>query len=288
MNRVESRPYRKAWEYRLRDSQFFLHAGILLLLILSLVPIYLMISISFKNPIQYTTDRWALTFPFRLGNYSAALQVVKAYIYNTVYVAFTGLIGVLVISLIGGHIFARMHFPFKNQIYIFIIALLSVPWVLSFIPSYMMYNDLGMINKFSGLIVPNLVNGPIFGIFLLRSVISGIPEELYEAARCDGAGLLREIFSISLPLSLPGLATLTVWNTLGTWNWFLWPLVAMTDKEKQLISVGLTFLNRDLGATTANGPIMAGYVIASIPLVILFIFLGRFYIEGMMESGLKM
>ncbi len=126
----------------------------------------------------------------------------------------------------------------KEQLYFGILILLAVPWVLSFIPSYMLFSDLGMMNTPWVLIIPNLANGPVFGIFLMRAVIEGIPEELYEAARCDGASLGREIFSITLPLALPGLATLAIVNFVGTWNWFLWPLVTITDRANQLISVG--------------------------------------------------
>ena len=185
-----------------------------------------------------------------------------------------------------------MRFPFREPLYYAIIALLMVPWVLSFVPGYMLYHELGLINTRWALVIPNLANGPVFGIFLMRAVIAGIPEELYEAARCDGAGVIREITWITLPLSLPGLATLAVVNFIGTWNWFLWPLVAVTDKAKQLITVGLYQLTSGGAHGTAVsfsvwGPLFAGYVIASLPLVILFVFLGRFYVEGLMGTGLK-
>jgi len=283
----QSRPSPRSW----RGPQAGLHATIVILLLLSLVPIYLMITVSFKNPIQFGHQRWIPSFPLRLGNYRAAWEVISSYVWNTIFVAATGLLGVLIMSLIGGHVFARMDFPFREPLYYGVIIFLMVPWVLSFIPSYMIYQRFGFTDTRWGLIIPNLANGPVFGIFLMRAVISGIPEELYEAARCDGAGLLREIFSITLPLSLPGLATLAVVNFIGTWNWFLWPLVVITDRSKQLIAVGLYRLGQSIGGGTGAwaiyGPLFAGYVIASIPLVILFIFLGRFYVEGLVESGIK-
>jgi multiple sugar transport system permease protein len=233
-------------------------------------------------------ERWIVSLPLRQQNYAAAWEIIDIYITNTLFVAGVGLAGVLIMSLVGGHVFARLRFPFKEQLYFGILILLAVPWVLSFIPSYMLFSDLGMMNTPWVLIIPNLANGPVFGIFLMRAVIEGIPEELYEAARCDGASLGREIFSITLPLALPGLATLAIVNFVGTWNWFFWPLVTITDRANQLISVGLFLLTSgDFSGVASFGPLFAGYVIASIPLVILFIFLGRFYVEGLTQSGVK-
>lgn len=271
-----------------RAPQPGLHALILTLLGLALFPFYFMLTISFKNPIQFMHERWTVSLPLRVGNYGAAWDGVASYMGNTLFVAGLGLAGVLVMSLIGGHVFARMRFPYKEQLYFSILILLAVPWVLSFIPSYMLFSQLKLLNTPWVLIIPNLANGPVFGIFLLRAVIEGIPEEMYEAARCDGAGLLQEIGYITLPLALPGLATLAIVNFVGTWNWFLWPLVTITDRTKQLISVGLFLLTSgDFSGVSSFGPLFAGYVIASIPLIIIFIFLGRFYVEGLTQSGLK-
>ena len=267
-------------------SQLALHIAIVALVTLALVPTFLMVSVSLKSELQYRYQTWSVSFPLRIGNYRAAWEVVRDYIWNTLLIAAVGLLGVLSLSLIGGYVFAQMRFPFREPLYYAIISLLMVPWVLTFIPSYMVYYRLGLLDSRWALIVPNLASGPVFGIFLMRAVISGIPQELFESARCDGAGVVSEIRSITLPLSLPGLATLAVLNFITTWNSFLWPLTVITDKAKQVVSVGLYMLR--IGAGTANwGPLFASYVIASLPLVIVFAFLGRFYVEGLVESGIK-
>ena len=264
---------------------------LVILLLLSLVPIYLMVEVSFKNPLQYLYQRWTPSFPLRLGNYAVAWSMVGSYIWNTAFVASIGVLGTLVLSLIGAHVFARMRFPFREQLYVALISVLMVPWVISFIPQYMIYHFLGMINTRWALIVPIFAHTPVLGIFILRAFLEGIPEEMYEAARCDGAGVWRQIVSISLPLSLPALATIAVVSFLGTWNWFLWPLVVISDGSKQLISVGLWRLQDDLGRFArigaAEGPTFAGYVIASVPLVLLFAVLGKYYVEGLVQSGVK-
>lgn len=273
---------------RLTKLQIGLNTAHVLLIGISVLPIWFLLVIMMKNRYQFDINRWGLTLPFRLGNFVSAWEIVRSYMWNTLLVAIVGVLGVLAMSLFAGHVFARMEFRFKRQLYLAVIILLSVPFVLSFIPSYMMFYKMGLINTIWSLIIPNLANGPVFGIFLLTSSISGIPKDLYEAAKCDGANVFQEVGRISLPLSLPSLATLALWNFVGTWNWYLWPLVVITDKQKQLISVGLTRLAESSADVTDWGPQFAGYFIASVPLVILFIFLGKYYVEGMVSSGIKM
>jgi ABC-type glycerol-3-phosphate transport system permease component len=266
--------------------QIFHHLIIWLMLFLAIYPLIMTVFISMKNPYQFDQGRWTLTFPLRMGNYGAAWGVVKQYMLNTFLVGFVGLSGVVIMSLVGGHVFAVMRFRGKKVLFGMIIALLSVPFVLSFIPSYVLYYKMGLVNSRWGLIIPNLANGPVFGIFLLRSTLAGVPKAIYEASEIDGANVFQDIFHISLPLGATALATLSVSNFLGTWNWFLWPLVIITDKSKQLISVGIT----KLAIETSNnwGPEFAGYIIASLPLLLIFVFLGRYYVEGAVSSGLKM
>lgn len=287
--RVRPKPLkrsRRTW----RKPQIGVHVVIILLILISLLPVYEMLTISVKNPLQYQHERWNVSFPMRLNNYSAAWEVIHSYMWNTIFVGVVGFLGMLVLSVIGGYVFARLRFPFREQLYFAMIALLSVPWVISFIPSYVLYNTLGLVNTRWALIVPNIASGPIFGTFLLRSFFAGIPEEIYESARLDGAGHGTLITRITMPLSLPIIATLAVLNFVSTWNSFLWPMVSVSDKEMQMISVGLFLLSKEVsvsGDFAVWGPLFAGYTIASLPLAILFFLLGKFYVEGLIESGLK-
>jgi ABC-type glycerol-3-phosphate transport system permease component len=284
--RIKPRRTRQNWH----KPQFFTHLFIIFLILLSLLPIYLTLTISVKTSLQYQHERWSVSFPMRLSNYVAAWEILGTYILNTIAVALIGFAGVLVLSVIGGYVFARMHFPFREQLYFGIIALLMVPWVISFVPAYMLYNSFGfVINTWWAMIIPNIAAGPVFGIFLLRAFFSSIPEEMYESARIDGAGHGTLIWNITLPLSLPIIATLAILNFLGTWNNFLWPLITINDQTKQMISVGLYLISGVSGGAGSMefGPLFAGYVLSAIPLVILFFALGKFYVEGLVESGLK-
>jgi ABC-type glycerol-3-phosphate transport system permease component len=272
-----------------RHPQRKVHAIIVLLVGFALAPFYLLLTVSFKNPVQYRYDPWGISFPLRVQNYGAAWDIVQPYIVNTVFVAIVGLTGVLILSIIGGYVFSQMEFPYKEALYFMIIALLTVPWVLSFIPAYMLYYQLGLLNSQWALILSNIAGSPVFGIFLLRTLMAGLPKEMFEAARVDGANILTEMIKIAVPLSLPGIATLATINFVNTWNSFLWPLVVIHDKNKQVISVGIYQLSQGIGSSgLVNwGPLFAGFVIASLPLVIVFIFLGKFYIEGLAASGIK-
>lgn len=276
-------------------NETLIHITLLAMIALSLYPILLVIFDSFKNPLQYLNERWTFTVPIRLDNYLTAWSETDTYLLNTVIVCAIGTAGMLVLSLIGGHVFARMQFPFKETLYYMIIALLMVPWIVSLVPAYVLYKQLGLIDSLAALIVPNIAAGQVFGIFLLRTFISGLPGELYEAAAIDGAGWSTLIFRITLPLSLPALAVLTVLNVVAQWNSFLWPLIVISKDSQQVISVGLYQLTQ--AATQSNtggidlsvwGPVYAGYVIAAVPLVLIFLALGKFYVEGLVSSGLKL
>ena len=280
---------RRSWQ----GPQIGVHATVILLILISFIPVYLMLTLSFKNPLQYQHERYLISFPLRLSNYATAWDYLHTYVWNTLVAAVIGFLGMLILSVIGGYVFARLRFPGREPLYYSIIGLMMVPWIVSFVPQYVLYNDLGLTNTLWAVIVLNIASGPVFGIFLLRTFFSGIPEELYESARIDGAGHWTLITQITLPLSLPTIATLAVLNFLSTWNSYLWPLVAITDPKAQQISVGLYQMARNLSSNLTapteiqGGPVFAGYVIASLPMVIMFFFLGKFYVEGLVESGLK-
>ena len=269
-----------------RRPQIGLHIVIGVLLLLSVIPIYLMLVVSFKHPLQYLHERWVISLPLRIRNYVAAWDMIGSYIWNTFFVAIVGFLGMASLSTVSAYVFARMRFPFREHLFYAIIALLLVPWVLSFVPAYMVYNDFGLIDTYWALIIPRIVNGSIFGIFLLRAFFAGLPEEIFEAARIDGAGHWPLIFHITIPMSMTVIATLAVLDFINAWNDFLWPFVSISSESRRMISVALYLLQSDTSGS-GWGPLFAGYTIASIPLAILFFALGKFYIEGLVESGLK-
>ncbi len=278
---------------RRRTPQAMIHVVLVAVFVLAFYPIVLIALDSVKTPLQYEYHRWTLSLPMRLDNYVTAWQTVDGYIFNTLLVTVASGVVVLLFSLVGGHVFARMRFPFREQLYYMVISLLMVPWIVSFVPQFLEYKSLGLLDTYLALIIPSAASGPVFGIFLLRTYIESLPNELYEAAEIDGAGWATLVFRITLPLVLPMMAVLAVLHVVYQWNSFLWPLVTISNDNIQVISVGLYSLTQSALTSTSGtygiwGPVFASYVIGSIPLAILFLFLGRFYVEGLVSSGLKL
>jgi ABC-type glycerol-3-phosphate transport system permease component len=273
--------------------QIVLHAALIALLLLTLYPVLNMLSLSFKNPLQWTNDRWALTFPLRVQNYGIAWNLIKGYLLNTVFVASVGGAAMLFLSSLSAFIFARMRFPGREVLYYAIIALLMVPAILSLVPAFMLYKNLGLLNSYWTMIVAVAAGSSPYGVFLLRTFFASIPEELFEAARVDGCTTMQLYWRICIPLSYPILGTLAIQSLVSTWNSFIWPSVAIQDNRVQVISVGLLRLTESLttatgGDAAAYGPLFAGYVIASLPLFLIFVFASRYYIEGLTSSGMKL
>lgn len=274
-------------------AQVILHLALLGLLLLTLYPLLNMVSLSFKTPLQWTNDRWALTFPLRVENYAIAWNLLRPFLINTVFVGVVACALMLLLSSLSAFVFARMRFPGREVLYYAIIGLLMVPSVLSLVPAFVVYSDLGLRNTYWAHIIPAATGGAVFGVFLLRTFFAALPEDLFEAARIDGASILQQYWHICLPLSKPILGTLVILNLISTWNSFVWPSVAVQDDRLQVISVGLLRLSNSLttaagGDASSWGPLFAGYVIASLPLFLIFIFASRYYVEGLVSSGLKL
>jgi multiple sugar transport system permease protein len=178
---------------------------------------------------------------------------------------------------------ARMQFRGKRFIFALIVSTLFIPPVILIIPNYLIVGRLGWLDTLAAIVVPGAAGA--FGVFFLRQFFLTLPNELEESARMDGAGPWRIFYAIILPLSRPALATLLLLSFLTNWNDFLWPVYVLFSPESQTLPSGLSTLQ------TANSVrydiIMAGAVVASVPVIILFSFAQRFIIEGVSRTGLK-
>jgi multiple sugar transport system permease protein len=253
-----------------------------------------MVLISFKSPMQWLNDRWSYSSPLRIQNYATEFGQVWRYLVNTLFVGCVGCAGMLVLASWSAFLFARMRFPGRDILFFLVIALMMVPGILSLVPQFMLYHDLGLLNSYGVLIVPYIMGGSVFGIFVLRTFFASLPEELFESARLDGCGVLGLYYRICLPLSLPILGTLAIISIVGAFNDFIWPLITIQNDNLQVIAVGLYHLQSTLTNMTtqdtsaAYGPLFAGYVMAALPLFLLFVFASKYYIEGLVSSGLKL
>jgi len=245
-----------------------------------------MVNISFKDIPQFDHNPWGITLPLHTEHYLITWNIIKTYIFNSSIYSIVVASGTVFLSAFSAYILSRFNFPGREFFYYLIISLLMTPGILNLIPAFVLVKNLGLLNTRLVMILPLISGGQVFGIFLLRSFFSSLPEELFEAAKIDGASSIRIFFNILIPLSKPILGTLAVINILGTWNNLLWPWVTISEEKLLPITVGLVLFQR--GYYTVWGPLMAGYVISSIPLIILFAFASKLFIRGITSGALKM
>lgn len=259
-----------------------------LLTLVFVAPLLFMLVTSFKTQVEAggIPPSW-IPDPFTLQAYlsifdSAATPVLRWFA-NSMLAAAAHAALVVSTAALAAYPLARMNFRGKNLVFGIIVATLFVPPVILIIPNYLIVGELRWLNTLIAVIVPTAASA--FGVFFLRQFFLGIPVELEEAARIDGAGRLRIFWQIVLPLSRPALVTLAMLSFLTNWNDFLWPVYVLFSPENQTLPAGLSTLQ------SANAVrydlLMAGAVVASLPVLILFVFAQRFIIEGVSRSGVK-
>jgi multiple sugar transport system permease protein len=189
----------------------------------------------------------------------------------------------LAFNVTAGYAFAKLRFAGRELIWKLLLGLMLVPTQVAMIPLFLMLKQVGLVNTYAGVLAPSLAS--VFGIFLVRQYARAIPDELLEAARVDGAGELRIFWSIVLPVLRPVLVTLAIFAFLGSWNDFLWPLIVLTDDARQTLPVALATLAREHAGDSEL--MMAGSVMTIIPVLIVFLALQRYYMQGLLAGSVK-
>jgi len=272
-----------------RRTRRVLGFGLLVLLTLAyLAPLAWMALTSFKTTAEATT--WPLTLipSGTTESYSELTrpgggQPVMRWFLNSMISATANAIVVVATAAPAAYALARLPFRGRRIVFALIIGTLFIPPIILLMPNFMIVEGLGWLNSLPAVIFPLAASAT--GVFLLRQFFSDLPQELEEAARIDGANRFQTFWRVILPLSRPALATLVVLSFLGNWNDFLWPVYVLFTPEALTLPPGLSQLQ---GAYTTDYPvIMAGGVLASIPVIILFTFAQRYVIEGVARSGIK-
>lgn len=210
------------------------------------------------------------------------LNVARNFI-NSLFLSFTVTIVSLFFNSMAGFAFAKYRFKGKEKIFNLLLSSMIIPAQVTMLPLFLMLKSLGFINTYFAIIIPGLAN--IFGIFLIRQYALSIPDSLIDAARIDGASDFQIYRMIILPLCLPILVTLAIFTFLGTWNDFLWPLIALTDDSMYTLPVALANL---MGEHTKDPELMmAGSVVTIIPVILVFLALQKYYIKGIMMGSVK-
>ncbi|WP_152362862.1 carbohydrate ABC transporter permease [Microlunatus speluncae] len=265
-------------------KQLFWHFPLALAALLTLFPFYAMVIISLRPGQPIELPQSLIPGGLNLSAYAEALSSdrIGRWIANSTIYSVASVILVLLFASMAGYAFAKKRFLGRELMFWVFIAMLMVPAHLTLIPLFLIVSNLDGLDTMWGVLVPTLANAQ--AMFLMRQFIMDIPDELIEAAKLDGAGELRIYWSIILPQTLPILATLGTFVFLWHWNDFLWPLVIMRDPNNYMLTVGLNSLQAQ---ESLLATVMAAATVTFLPAFLVFILLQRFFIRGVMMSGLK-
>jgi multiple sugar transport system permease protein len=259
--------------------------------LLMFVPFIWSVVTSFKT----LPDSVRLTFipdPFSIDAYDEVFNRLEPSLprlfFNSGLIAGVVTVSNVVLGSIAGYAFARLRFPGREIIFLVVLATLMIPDPLRLVPVYLMLNAIGLtkgILQYAGVMLVLAISAS--SIFLLRQYFLSIPRELEEAARIDGAGFFKTFRSVMLPLAGPALAAVAILQFQGTWNGYFWPYVLLQVQDQQTVPVALSFFRLAGGYSNNWPPLMALVVLATIPVLILYLFFQRYFVEGIAASGVK-
>ena len=241
-------------------------------------------SLMTAGEIQLRPPVWLPAAP-QFSNYSdlaASIPIGRLY-FNSIFTSGLIVFGVLLSSSLAGFAFAKYRFPGRELLFYLILATMMIPFFVTLIPVFFIVRQLGWIDTYQGLVIPGLTSA--YGIFLMRQFMITVPDEIIDAARIDGASELSIYWRIVLPLIKPALATLGTFVFIGAWNNFLWPLLVLNSRELMTLPLGINSL-RSLYADNTN-LLMAGTALSVLPMLFVFIYLQRYFIQGIALTGLK-
>ncbi len=283
-----SLPKKKHTRLLPRISNMLLNSVLVLLGVLMLSPFLWLLINSFLPPAYSLTlpPKW-LPVPFSLTNYQQLFSLIPfgLLIFNSLKIATIVTVGGVITSSLAAFALARLEFPGRKLIFALFLSALMVPPQVTAIPTFILIRSLGLLDTHEAVYLPALIN--VLGIFLLRQFFLTIPRELEDAARLDGAGYLRILRHVVLPLARPALASLTIFIFQATWNDFFWPNLFLSTPDKMTLPVGLVSLQGPYGGGAPPTVIFAGISMILVPILIVFLFAQRSITESIASTGLK-
>ena len=267
------------------SSELAKHAFILLVLGTAMFPFYVMLAISGKTGAQFVADPIGLTWPFHWENYATAWNLVSGYILNTVFVCVTSILLTFGLSLNAAFFFARHRMPGRECLWYFFLILMLMPGIANLVPLFMLLKSMHLLNTFWALILVYVTGAQVVQIYILRNFIEDIPQDLFDAADVDGAGALQQVYRIVMPMSGSILSTLAILQFISTWNNYILPLIVIRDDRMLTLAVGLVRMDSEY--VKDWGALMSGFTIASIPLVLIFLFTMRLFVKGLASGAVK-
>jgi ABC-type glycerol-3-phosphate transport system permease component len=266
-----------------------LYVGLSAATVAFLFPIVWTLSTSLKTPAQTFADPpvW-IPDPIAWGNYPRGWTSLPftTFLVNTLMVTLGAMVGQLSTAVVVAYGFARLRAPGRDALFGLVVATMMLPQQVTLVPQFILFTQLGWINTLWPLIVPFWFGGGAFYVFLLRQFMLTIPHDLDEAARVDGAGFLRVLFSVTLPLVKPALAAVVIFSFVAHWNDFFHPLIYLQSKDKFTLALGLRLFQTQYAIDDIEG-LMAVSLIVLAPIALIFLFAQRQFIEGITLTGIK-
>jgi len=261
------------------------HLTIWAVLVFAFLPLYLMLVVSLKDNAQFYAQPTLPAAPFHWENWSAAWEMIKPTLANSILISTIATFLTLFAALSAAYFFARVKVPMSGLLWNAILVLMMIPTIANLIPLFRLLGDLNLLNTLTALIIVGAAAGQAFAIFVLRSFVADLPTDLFEAAELDGAGHFKQMLLVVVPLSGPILGTIGVMTFLTNWNDFVLPLIVMRDHIRLPVMVALLRLSGEY--IKFWGPLMAGYGLASLPIIFLFLSCMKLFVKGLTEGASK-
>jgi multiple sugar transport system permease protein len=249
-----------------------------------LYPFFAMVGLSFVSNGEIFSGAYT---NFTLDNYKNVFREIPLGLYflNSLIVAAAATVGQVFIAALAGYAFARLDFKYKNALFLLVLITMLVPPQVNIIPLFFLMRELHLTDTYQALILPALFGG--FGVFLMRQYFLGLPKDLEDSAKIDGCNLFQTFFKIALPLALPAVATLAIFTFVGTWNSFMWPLIVTNSDTMRTLPVGLAVYKGSFREITLWGELLACSVICIIPVIAVFLAGKKYFINDILQGGVK-
>ena len=253
-----------------------------------LYPFWAMINLSFVPNGEIFNQGGNLIYsPFTVENYKNVFDKIplSTYFLNSLFVAVVTTVGQVLFAALAGYAFARLNFRYRDGIFLIILITMLAPPQVNIIPLFFIMRQLHWINTYQALIVPGLFGG--FGIFMMRQYFLGLPKDLEESAKIDGCNIFEMFFRIVFPLALPAVATLAIFTFVSSWNSFMWPLIVTNTESMRTLPVGLAVFKGSFRELTQWGDLLACSLICTLPVVGVFLLGRKYFINDIMQGGVK-
>lgn len=258
------------------------------LIALNLFGLYFLIVTSMKSRFEYASNYFLPPLQgIEWSNFAKVLPIVAPSSWNSVMLAFWTVLVLLVVVTPATYVFTWHKFPGKEKLYSLAIVTIMIPSVLTFVPQFVLVNQLGLLDSQPAFVLPIVASSIGLGLFLLRAFFRALPVELIEAARIDGASEMGILIRVVIPLTVPALVTISVLTISSVWNSYLWPLLTLPSQQNWPAAVAVTFFSSDPIIGGSFPLLMAAYLVSSLPLIVILGSLLRYFMAGATQGGVK-